>query len=270
MKGDLHVHTRISDGSYNTRKILELAKQKGLTHIGITNHDTVVGIEEAIKLGNEIGVKVIPGIEISAYDFKRKRKVHILGYNFNLEAPNITKLCKPILIKRNRNSKVQMERLIYEGYDIDIKYINELSKESKVIYKQHIMDALIQKHYTDSIYSNLYRRLFKNNGICAMDIEYVDYKDAVLSIIEDGGKAVLAHPAQYDSYDIIEDLVSNGLWGIEVNHHCHSEEDRKRIIKIAKENNLVLTGGTDFHGKYNEKNVELGEFICPEETLKFF
>lgn len=96
MKGDLHIHTDISDGSYTIDELLKEAKEKKLTHIAITNHDTVDGLEEAIRKGKEIGIKVIPGIEISAYDLKNKRKIHILGYNFNLEAPNVKKLCTPL------------------------------------------------------------------------------------------------------------------------------------------------------------------------------
>ena len=83
MRVDLHIHTTISDSSLSTKDTLLLAKERGLTHVAITNHDTVVGLQEAIELGRQIGVHVIPGIEISAYDFKRQKKTHILGYNFN-------------------------------------------------------------------------------------------------------------------------------------------------------------------------------------------
>ena len=74
MRIDLHVHTTISDSSLNTKEMLYLAKEHGLTHVAITNHDTVSGLKEAIKLGKEIGIEVIPGIEISAYDFKQNKR----------------------------------------------------------------------------------------------------------------------------------------------------------------------------------------------------
>lgn len=270
MRGDLHVHTNISDGSFNIDEILRIAKEEGLTHIGITNHDTVNGLTEAIELGKEFGIKVIPGIEISAYDFQNNRKVHILGYNFNLQREHIRQICDPILKKRNRNSMVQMEKIINEGYDLDVNYIKSLSISSEVIYKQHIMQALIQKHYTDKIYSDLYKRIFKNNGVCASGIDYVDVYKAVEAIVNDGGIAILAHPGHLNSYDIIPELVSKGLRGIEINHHSHTEEDKQKIRSFAEDHNLILTGGTDFHGSYGENNIKLGEIESPTEYLDVF
>lgn len=270
MKGDLHVHTDISDSSYNIEQTLAMAKENGVTHIGIVNHDTVRGLSEAIDMGKEVGVKVIPGIEISAYDFKNKRKVHILGYNFNLEAKHIRKLCDPLLEKRDANSEWQIKTLINEGYDIDLNYIEEKSKNSQIVYKQHIMSALIKNHYTDNIYSDLYKRLFKNSGICANDITYIDVFDALKAIKDDGGMAILAHPGQLNSYDIILDLVANGLDGIEINHHSHSEEDIKIISDIAGVYGLILTGGSDFHGEYGELQIKIGDIESPTEFLELF
>lgn len=267
MKGDLHIHTNISDGSYSTREVLEMAAKNGLTHIGITNHDTVKGLSEAIEMGKEFGIKVIPGIEISAYDFNNKRKVHILGYNFNLHGCNISKLCNPILQARHENSMWQMKTLIENGYDIDVKSVEEKSKVSGVLYKQHIMQALIEKDYTTNIYSDLYKRLFKNNGICARDINYVDAKDAVRAIKDDGGLAVLAHPGQLNSYGLIPELVSNGLDGIEVNHISHNDKDINKTNEFSQIYGLFLTGGSDFHGIYGKEDISIGSVLCPNETL---
>lgn len=267
MKGDLHVHTDISDSSYGIRETLTMAKRNGVTHIGIVNHDTVRGLEEAIELGKSKDIKVIPGIEISAYDFKNKRKVHILGYDFNLEGKNIKNICDPLLERRDENSRWQIQTLLDNNYHLDLGYIKEKSKHSEVIYKQHIMMALIKNNYTDTIYSDLYRKLFKNGGICSRDIEYIDVFEAVKAIKKDGGLAVLAHPGQLNSYDIIQDLVTAGLDGIEINHHSHSEKDLEKIKEYSEKFNLFLTGGTDFHGKYSEKTLNIGDAECPFETL---
>ena len=203
MKGDLHVHTSISDSSFTTEETLKMAKENNVTHIGIVNHDTVRGLKDAIKMGEKLGIRVIPGIEISAYDYKNNRKVHMLGYN--------------LLKRRNENSKWQIRKIIEAGYDLDIKFIREKSEDSNIIYKQHIMQALIEKNYTDKIYSDLYQKLFKNNGICAKDIEYIDVFEALKAIKKDNGVAVLAHPGQLNSYEIIPELVKEGLDGIELN-----------------------------------------------------
>lgn len=270
MKGDLHIHTTISDGSYNIKEVLQLAKEKQLTHISITNHDTVEGLKDAVRLGREMGIKVIPGIEISAYDFKSNKKVHILGYNFKFEPTNIINLCRPTLKARDENSRWQIQELIKNGYDIEIGLVEEKCKEGQVIYKQHIMDVLKDRDYTGSIYSELYRRLFKNNGMCARDINYVDAIEAVKAIKSDKGIAVLAHPGQLDSFDLIPDLVLNGLDGLEINHPSHSDEDMVKIMEFSEIYGLILTGGSDFHGVYSEGNATVGDVECPIETLNIF
>lgn len=267
MKGDLHVHTNVSDSSYGIRETLNMAKKNKVTHIGIVNHDTVKGLREAVEIGKSVGIKVIPGVEISAYDFKNNKKVHILGYNFDLNGKNIKKICDPLLKRRNKNSQWQIKTLLESGFELDVDYIRERTKTSEIIYKQHIMEALIKSKYTDDIYSDLYKKLFKNGGICVREIEYVDVLDAVRAIKSDGGLAVLAHPGHFDSYDVIPELVREKLDGIEINHYRNSEEDIKKILEVSQKYNLFLTGGTDFHGEYGDKPINIGDIQCPEETL---
>ena len=147
MRIDLHVHTTISDSSLSTKEMLLLAKERGLTHVAITNHDTVVGLKEAMEFGKAIGVEVIPGIEISAYDFKRQKKTHILGYHFNLEAPHIKALVDPINARRDANTKWQVEQLIKAGYNLTMDEVAQKAKDSTAWYKQHIFDVLTSKGY---------------------------------------------------------------------------------------------------------------------------
>src|SRR5699024_7657184 len=107
-----------------------------------------------------------------------------------------------------------------------------------------------------------YRHLFKGKGICAGDILYVDAKEAVTAIKADGGQAVLAHPGQLDSYEIIEELVRYGLDGIERNHYDHTQKDVIKVEQYAKEYDLLMTGGSDFHGKFG-KAIQIGDITCP-------
>lgn len=104
MKADLHVHTDCSDGSLSIGEVLELARKNGLTHLAITDHDTVEGLPQAIAMGAGLNITVIPGVEISAADRTTGLKVHILGYNFNPAAPHITRLCTPLLERRRQKS----------------------------------------------------------------------------------------------------------------------------------------------------------------------
>ena len=101
-KIDLHVHSNFSDGKDSVNKVLDLAKARGVKMLSFVDHDTNLTYNEALPYARRIGIDLVPGIEISAYDFKRKRKVHILGYNYDLDAPNIKKLTEPLLSRRHR------------------------------------------------------------------------------------------------------------------------------------------------------------------------
>lgn len=266
IKCDLHVHTNISDGSLSTVEAISLARNNGVTHMAITNHDTVKGIKKAIEIGKDYGVEIIPGIEISAFDAKRERKVHILGYGFKLEAKNIKNLCNDLLKRRNEMSLDQAVIIKELGYNISIEKIKNYGRSGEVVYKQHIMQELINNGYTDEIYSSLYKKLFKGNGPCKMEIEYIDVYDALDAIINDGGVPVLAHPGQLDSYELLEELVNKGLKGVEKYHCSHSEEDLIKIQNLADKYDLFVTGGSDFHGEYGNE-ATIGSNIAPQQVI---
>lgn len=263
MKADLHIHTDISDGSFDIKETLKIAAESGLTSIAITNHDTVQGLAEAAYLGTKTGVEVLPGIEISAVDRRTNTKVHLLGYCFQPAAVNIRKLCEPTIQKRQEKSLQQIECLQKHGFIIDKDAILA-KRRGKTIYKQHIMAELIDKGYTDATYSELYQSLFKGDGICAGDIEYADVFEAIKAIKADHGIVVLAHPGEQKTHYLIEELVAAGLDGIELIHEKNSDEDQQVIRNMAIKHNLILTGGSDFHGKYGTVK-KLGGLVCPKE-----
>ncbi len=267
MKADLHVHSHYSDGSSTVTELMEMASKRGITHLSLVDHDTVAGIEAAQVEGKKHGITVIPGIEISAYDFTRNRKVHILGYLFDKEATNIRELCDPLLKRRHKNSLWQIEQLQKNDYDIRLEDVAEKAMMSGIIYKQHIMHCLLNHHFTTPLYQELYQTLFKGDGICARDIDYVDAVAAVKAIKADNGFAVLAHPGQLDSYDLIPKLVENGLDGLERDHFDHSIEDNRKVDRIADEYGLFRTGGSDFHGDYGTP-ILIGELVSPTELLE--
>lgn len=250
MKADLHVHSTYSDGSDSVEEVLNQARQQGVTHLSFVDHDTVDGAQETLELGQRAGINVIPGIEISAYDFKRNRKVHVLGYAINTSAPAIRALCEPLLARRHAHSMWQMERIAKAGNAIDYNSVANLAHPGNTIYKQHIMAHLTDAPFSSPAYQTLYRSLFKGDGPAAGDIVYVNALDAVRAIKEDGGLAVVAHPGQLDSYDLIPELVEIGLDGIERNHPDHDPTDHARIDELAREYELFLTGGSDYHGSF--------------------
>lgn len=261
LRADLHCHSTISDGSFTSAELLAQAQVAGLTHLAITNHDTTAGFDDAHAAAQALSavpsegasaITYVSGIEISAWNPKSGRKVHILGYGLQEDSPAIAALCTPTLKARTANTEWQQEQLEKAGYTLDYRRLEQLRNASTGFYKQHLMAALTTAPFTSQEYQTLYKSLFKGEGICKRDITYVSMCDAVRAITEDGGVAVLAHPGQLDSYDAVPELVDAGLWGIEQFHPDHSESDWKLCEEIAQRFDLVCTGGSDFHGDFGE------------------
>ncbi|MFM9278323.1 PHP domain-containing protein [Paenibacillus jiagnxiensis] len=274
MKVELHCHTRLSDGSFTFAEVMELAAAESVTHLAITNHDTTAGLQEMAAQGRERGIEIIPGIEISAYDFDRGRRVHILGYEIETGDSGIAELCNPLIERRHEGCRRAVKVLEQHGYDISWEQVLAYAEGGTGVYKQHIMHALIDAGYTDSIYGDLYKTLFsrgKNGeapGLAYMPMEYVGAEQAVRAILQAGGIPVLAHPGQYDSFDILPELVACGLQGIEVLHPLHEPKDEQRAKELARKYDLIMTGGSDFHGFYGEKQVRLGSKSPGLETVQ--
>ncbi len=273
---DLHIHTKVSDGSMTIDEILEIAKANGITHIAVTDHDTTQGLLYAVKAGEKAGVTVIPGIEISAYDYKRNKRAHILGYFIEPGCPSLESICSDLTQRRCTASKLMTGKIIDAGYDITWKEIERYGGDSGV-YKQHIMHALMDKGYCESIYSKLYKDLFKRGtssktqGTAFIPLKYADAKEAIKAIRDSGGVAVLAHPGQLCNFDAVEEWVKCGLKGIEAYHHSHSREETQKALEYAEKYKLVVTGGSDFHGFYGETPIQPGiPDIKESDIIKLF
>ncbi len=245
---------------------MQSARNNGVKYLSIVDHDTVEGLPEMLQLGEEFGIKVIPGIEISAYDFKRKLKVHVLGYNYNSNPVHIKSICQPLLERRHLHSLWQMKQIESAGYSLNMEAVLETAKPGQTVYKQHIMAHLTDEPFSSIEYKQLYRKLFKGGGVASGDIEYLNAFDAVQAIVKDGGVAVVAHPGQLDSYDLIPELVEAGLGGIERNHMDHTAEDHHRVEALARRYNLIMTGGTDYHGEFGPP-ADIGEIESPLNHL---
>lgn len=264
MIADMHCHTRISDNSFTIAEVIAIAKRQGVTHLAITDHDTTAGLEEAAALGAEHDVVIIPGIEITAYDYKRQVKAHILGYFVESGHFAIEELCKPVRERRHEASYVMVKKLIEMGYDLTWEEVKRYASGGTGVYKQHIMHALIDKGYCSDIYSPLYKKLFNSGendspaGGAYVPIEYVDAADAIRTIRSAGGVPVLAHPGQFGNFEAVLEWVEIGLEGIEVKHPLHSRDDEERAEALGQLYGLVCTGGSDFHGFYGHASHMLG------------
>lgn len=269
MSIDLHCHTKLSDGSLGIDDLIMVAKKSGMTAIAITDHDSLAGTRRGQMIGERLGLQVIPGVEFSAYDKERDSKVHILCYL--PEFPDrLEGLCRKISNLRKRAGQFMILKAA-QKYPITPDFVVRCASGSTNIYKQHIMHALVECGYTTTIFGDLYNELFspesKQNIISK--IEYPEPKEIIEAIHEAGGIAVLAHPGWYGNFELLEkELIPLGIDGVEVWHPKHSEEDIKKLMTIAKKNKLLMTGGSDFHGAYNEVPTKIGDCTMPREEFE--
>lgn len=270
MIGDLHCHSKLSDGSTGLEDIVFYARRSGLDFISITDHDTMSGISRAQILGHRYGVTVIPGVEISCTNPLNQRRVHILCY-LPQKPDRIVGMLTRILEDRRRAGMVMLERVM-RYYPITEEHVNRYAASSKSIYKVHIMQALLDLGYDSRIYGELYHSLFDKDSqhSCYEPVHYPDVEDVLELIQQARGIAVLAHPTVYQSMELAKALAPSGLLqGVEVHHPRNAQEDKDALLQLAKQFDLIITGGTDFHGFYSSGRPNpLGTCITTETNIK--
>lgn len=263
MKFDLHTHTNNSDGILSYKELIDLAIKKNLSGISITDHDNIDGIQDAIDYSSKFNnFKIIPGIEFSSV--YGEREVHILGYFIDHKDKRLINLSQEIKLSRiNRGLRI-IEKLKSLGIDINIEDIKSFSQKD-FIGRPHIARALIKNSYV----KNIAEAFDKYLGINAP--AYVDrYKISIETIIDlikkIGGISVLAHPGLIGDKNIIDYCISKGVNGLEVIYPKHSKEDFQYLFARAKKNNLIMTGGSDFHGD-RSKEIILGDYYVGIDTI---
>lgn len=253
MRGDLHCHTRVSDGSMRVEELVAYAARIGLDCLGVTDHDSMSGVVRAQNAAKGTGVRVVPGLELSTFDYLHGKKVHLLCY-----APQKTEvlrtLCHETLEARNRSTRAIVEK-VRARYPISLEAVRACAAESDAIYKQHVMASLMDMGFSRSMFGELWRELFSHSagGFARVETQYPEAREAIRIAKETGGLVVLAHPGLYRNFDILEELCTLGLDGIEVYHPFHSKEDEQTSQKAATRYGLLVTGGSDFHGFYRSR-----------------
>jgi 3',5'-nucleoside bisphosphate phosphatase len=287
---DLHIHSYYScDGDYSTKKILEMASLKRLKYIAITDHNTIDGLDEAIKFGEEYGINVIPSIEIDSIFMKQN--LHILGYYINWKDNRLDVLNKSIKNEQITIVNKTIEKLNILGLELNHTQVLENSNSRSIPGYASIAKALIKnksnsKHYLlkpiiDAdrkidrpildLMSNL---LYPGKPAYIENKKYPSTENVIKLILKIGGVPVLAHPGQYFSpnseVDIkkIEILKQYGLIGIESFSSYHSENMNKEFQKLSRRMKLIQTAGSDFHGRL-KPDVKIGVEISNfQEMIK--
>lgn len=265
---DLHAHTSWSDGTCSVAVLFEHAREAGLDVLALTDHDTVEGWAELPEAVAATGVAAVPGIEVSSEH--ESLSVHVLA--LLVDPDPSSELAREMA--RARSSRVDRARamveLIAQDHPITWEDVQaQAAGESTVLGRPHIADALVvQGAIPDR--SAAFREILSPAGPYYVPYYAPSPTTAVRAIRDAGGVAIVAHPGSVTRdaslpLELLEEMVEAGLAGIEVDHREHDEAERTRLRSFAASHDLLITGGSDYHGA--GKPNRLGENLTQPDVL---
>lgn len=255
---DLHVHSNASDGTLSPREVVLLAQEAGLSAIALTDHDTTAGTAEAMAAGEEAGVRVIPGIEVSS-SYENK-ELHILGLFVHPGEAGFEDFLKAMRARRDRRNEEMLARFARDGITFTQEELTSGNPDT-VITRAHVARALLARG-AGSSREQIFKKYLQYGGRYCPLKEHFPPEEVVRILLENGAFVSLAHPFQYRLGDrateqLIARLASLGMQGLEVYHSSHNPLEVKKLSSIARRLRLLPTGGSDFHGA-NKPDIQIG------------
>ena len=269
MAGELHCHSTYSDGSVRIEDLAPMASDLGLTHLAVSDHDSIHSVRYAYQHPRQSGVQLIPATELTGYDFERSHRVHLLCY-WPDDCAALQSHCQTMTERRNKACMQSIRELeqIYPQFHAQqaLKY----AADGGVLYKSCIMQALRELGLADSIYGALYKELF--SCIPPGRVFHSPGYDPVRQVLEIARSSravvVVAHPSVYKSMPLIRELAAEGLIdGVEIDHPRNTEQDKQECRMLCSRYGLIQTGGTDFHGSNTKHPLPLGSFVTAEDQI---
>lgn len=255
---DLHTHSTASDGTLSPTALMRAAKAAGLAGIALTDHDTGNGLKEAAAEAAKLGLRFVPGIEISA-DYPAPGTLHILGHFIDPQSAALEKMSTILLEARNARNPRIIARLNELGCKVTLEQVEAIARSKVppgtpvVIGRPHIAQALVDAGCVASL-KQAFDVYLGTTGAAYFPKERLTPRQAVECIHDAGGLATIAHPVQLRCENfahlgtVINHLAEAGMDGIEVWHCDHDEKTAEAMLGLAKRYNLIPTGGSDFHG----------------------
>jgi predicted metal-dependent phosphoesterase TrpH len=262
---DLHTHTNRSDGTIEPRDLVRLAKKVGLDVLGVTDHDTIEALEECGDEGARLGVRIVPGVEISTR--WNGEDIHVLGYGIDPSSTPLKKKMGEILEQR----RVRVERICGKlgemGVTIQPERVIEEAGDGTV-GRKHVAKALLRAGAVRSI-GEAFDKYLGTDAPANIPPNEMSPAEASAIIADHGGIPVFAHPGFLDDDAKVEKILDESpLRGIEVYHRYESPIKHLAYLEMARRRDLLVTGGSDFHGDKDPRNAPLGHITCPPEHWK--
>lgn len=265
IKADLHTHTNFSDGAFSPEELIIKAKDAGITHLSITDHDNVDSIQDAMQIALDYNIQLIPGVEISANH--NGKETHILAYFFDYKNPELLAYLKNFRSERLKRAKKIVAKLNELGININIDDVLKFVKGNGSVGRPHIAFALIELNAVENYY-DAFNKFIGDNKPAYVVKPNITSKDAISLINRSGGLSFIAHPGKFmiDNISLIE-MIEFGVDGIETVHPSHSENDIKYFQNICSQYFLLESGGSDFHGgRINNESI-LGKYTVDGSKL---
>ena len=246
---DLHVHTNRSDGTFTPTEAVDLAVERGLTGIAITDHDTLAGLDEAASAAGD-GIEIVPGIEFSAeYE---GASLHVLAYWIDPANEALRTELTRLTDTRFRRGELMVEKLQELGYPIDFDRVREIAG-GDTIARPHVAQAMVEAGIVPNEKAAFTEEFIVDGGRAWVPKHALHPLDALMLIAQAGGVCVLAHPGMWKGAgsvpdDLIEAMAHGGMAGLEVDHPDHDETQRAKYREMAGRLGLVATGASDCHG----------------------
>lgn len=266
MKADLHVHSTASDGTVEPADLVALAVKRGLSVLAIADHDSVEGLTEASRAAEGSGLTLVPAVELSAVS-PDGHDVHMLGYYVSPDDAGFKAHLADMRDARQRRATTMVAALDEAGYHVSLDDVLALS-DGGAVGRSHVARALVAAGHAQNV-ADAFRRLIGRGQRFYVVKDVRSPQEAISCIRDAGGLAVIAHPGISGATDLIPELVDAGLAGIEAYHADHSDADRLHFAALARDRDLLVTGGSDFHGPA-APNPPLGSVDIPSDAIRAF
>lgn len=271
MAGDLHNHSTCSDGSVPIQRLPMMAARIGLDTMAISDHDTLLSVRYAYEHPVQDGVRLIPATELTGYDCKQGRRVHLLCFYPDPDHAALIRHCDIMRQRRNQCCLQSARELEAVFPQFRTEQALEYAKDSGVLFKSDIMQALCELGLSDGIYGERYKELFgtEPRGRFLHSPEYIPVQQVLQTAKAAGAVIVFAHPTVYKSMQLVRELAEQGLIdGIEIDHPRNSPEDKAECMALCKRYGLIHTGGTDFHGSNHKHPHPVGTCVTADDQVE--
>lgn len=266
-KGDFHIHSTASDGTLTPKQIINLAKNNNIDIIALTDHDNTGGLDEALKEGEKLGIKVIPGVELSTTH--NNESIHILGLfkDNSYKNDNFQNYLNDIVTNRIGRAKKIVANL-EKFFDIKIDYNRVLQLADGAVARPHIARAIIEAGY-DITYDRIFDTILAKSSPAYVENKKISVDEGISILKKYNAITILAHPVLIKKSPV-EELLKFNFDGIEAKYFLNSPEDTARFISLAKENNMIYTAGSDFHTdeNYDGRHGSIGDVHLTSDEIQ--